>query len=169
MRERLKELDIRITELADYLHISRPTLYKFIENYDQGNTRGIDKSILDLFRYINETPYIGKKNVISYIINNLSPDMSSDESSLERAVKTFERGKAYSREKADFIQMMINSSFFDEMMPYLSKCNEILSKDGLSDDDIDYLSSFLLFKDRVENGGELTKKEKTRVKQILEE
>ena len=34
LRERLKNMEIKITELADYLQISRPTMYKFIEYYD---------------------------------------------------------------------------------------------------------------------------------------
>ena len=169
MRERLKELDIRITELADYLHLSRPTLYKFIDMYEQGTTRGIDRGVLDLFKYIEDSPYIGKKNVVSYIINNLSPDVAIDESSLEKAVKTFEKSKSYSREKADFIQVLINSQIFDELIPYFNRCNKLLSSDDLSEEDIDYLGNFLIFRDRVENNYELLKKEKTRVKQILED
>lgn len=31
LKERLKEIDLRIAELADYLQISRPTMYKFID------------------------------------------------------------------------------------------------------------------------------------------
>lgn len=169
MRERLKELDIRITELADYLHLSRPTLYKFIDMYEQGNTRGIDRGVLDLFKYIDNSPYIGKKNVVSYIINNLSPDTAVTESSLETAVKTFEKSKSYSKDKADFIQVLINSQVFDGLIPYFNKCNELLSGGKLSEEDVDYLGNFLIFRDRVENGYELLKKEKTKVKQILED
>ena len=169
MRERLKELDIRITELADYLHMSRPTLYKFIESYDQGKTRGIDKNVLDLFKYIENSPYIGKKNVISYIINNLSPDLTSNETALESSVKNFEKSKTYSKEKADFIQVLTNSPFFDSMIPYLNRCNELLSKDNLTEGEKEFLARFLLFRDDIENNTELTKKEKTKAKQILEE
>ena len=41
IREQLKEKDIKITELADYLGITRPTLYKFIDIFDDGKIKGI--------------------------------------------------------------------------------------------------------------------------------
>ena len=65
--------------------------------------------------------------------------------------------------------MLINSQIFDDLIPYFNKCNELLSRGKLSDDDVDYLGNFLIFRDRVENDYELMKKEKLRVKQILED
>ena len=70
--DRLKELDIKKTELANYLEISRPTMYKYIELYDSNNLSEINKKVLKLFDYITENKLIGKNNVISYILNNLT-------------------------------------------------------------------------------------------------
>lgn len=54
LKEMLKKLDIKITELSDYLKISRPTLYKFIDYYDKNNTKQMDKRLVDLFNYIKK-------------------------------------------------------------------------------------------------------------------
>ena len=53
LEDRLKELDIKKTELANYLDISRPTMYKFIESYDNGEFETINKKVLKLFDYIS--------------------------------------------------------------------------------------------------------------------
>ena len=72
IRTRLKELNIKITELADYLQISRPTLYNFIMSYDDEDRAGIPSGICDLFKYIEKSELIDKRNVVNYIIQNLS-------------------------------------------------------------------------------------------------
>mgnify|MGYP003301601296 CR=1 FL=1 len=71
LRERIKQMDLKVTELSDYLQISRPTMYKFIEYYDEQNFDLINRKVLKLFNYISENEFIGKKTVISYILNNL--------------------------------------------------------------------------------------------------
>ena len=76
MREKLKELNIRITELSDYTSLSRPTLYKFLGFYEKGRYKNINDNVLRLFKYIDGTPNIGKANVIAYIVNNL--DVTSE-------------------------------------------------------------------------------------------
>ena len=72
IRDRLKELEIRITELADYLQISRTTLYKFIELYDSGQQKDVNPSVRKLFDFIENNELIGKKNVIGYILENMT-------------------------------------------------------------------------------------------------
>ena len=71
LRDRLKELDLKITEMADYLQLSRPTMYKFIECYDNKEFSSINKNVLKLFNYINENELVGKKNVVNYILTTL--------------------------------------------------------------------------------------------------
>ena len=71
LKDRIKEMDLKMTELADYMQISRPTLYKFIECYDNQKFDVINNKVLKLFNYITENELVGKKTVISYILNNL--------------------------------------------------------------------------------------------------
>ena len=46
LKERLKDMDIRITELAEYLQVSRPTMYKFIDYYEEHSFDLINKKVL---------------------------------------------------------------------------------------------------------------------------
>ena len=80
IKDRLKDLEIKITELADYLQMSRTTLYKFIEAYDSGNKRDVNSSVLKLFNYIEKNELIGKRNVINYILNNMATVSENDTS-----------------------------------------------------------------------------------------
>lgn len=153
MQDRLKFLNIRITELSDYLQISRPTLYKYMDLYEKGNRDDLNPGLLSFFDYINNTPSIGKKNVISYIINNnpLSVDenIESKEETIRSLFGTFEKSRGYSDEKARFIINVIENSMLDDVIPYLNKCHDVYSKKGLNDSDYSLLSSFVLFKDGV--------------------
>ena len=81
IRNRLKELDIKITELADYLQLSRTTMYKFIEAYDSKNYNEVNKKVLKLFKYIDENELIDKRNVINFILSKLTnlKEMEDDE------------------------------------------------------------------------------------------
>ena len=54
----LQQNDIKITELAKYLQISRPTMYKYIECYDLGQEELVDKQIAKLFDYISKNDLI---------------------------------------------------------------------------------------------------------------
>ena len=69
IRERLRMLQIRLTELEDYLNISRPTLYKFVEYYENGKQKLINPVVRDLFKYIEKNKNLTKKEVVSYIAN----------------------------------------------------------------------------------------------------
>ena len=69
IRQRLKELDIKITEIAEYLQFSRTTMYKFIEAYDSGDYGEINKRVLALFHYIDDNDLIDKRNVINFVLS----------------------------------------------------------------------------------------------------
>ena len=69
IREALRHLQLRLTELEEYLNISRPTLYKFVEYYESGKHNLINPVVKDLFKYIEKNKNLTKKEVISYIAN----------------------------------------------------------------------------------------------------
>jgi predicted transcriptional regulator len=70
MREKLKKMELRLTELSNYLDVSRPTLYKYIDDYDHRRYKNIDSMILDVFRFINKKTTISKIQVIDFIIRS---------------------------------------------------------------------------------------------------
>ena len=165
----MREMDLRITELCEYLHFSRPTMYRFIDNYEAGRYRGVDRGVLALFRYIDGTPNIGKKNVISYIINNINTDANDDsESPLMKAAMNYESGKATSDYKTDFLIKIMSSSKLDDMIRYCSECETILSKETLTDEDLMNVGRYVLFRYEIDNDKGLTKTQLEKTKKIVE-
>ena len=144
LKERFKEMDLKISELADYLQISRPTLYKFIEAYDEGNTRIINSSVLKLFRFIERNPLIGKKTVVSFILTNLVEEKelgNSTEKHLFNLIKQYIITNPESP-KSQFIELVIRKTDFDEVIDYLLKVQPLLHKRKLSDEEIAFLKPF---------------------------
>ena len=69
MKEKLKGLDLKLTELAGYLNISRPTLYKFLEMYISDNQYSLRRDVKELFDFISKKDTISKKQVLKYILD----------------------------------------------------------------------------------------------------
>lgn len=145
IKDRLKELDIKITELAGYLNISRPTMYKFIQIYDENNDhKEIKKQVLRLFDYINSNPYIDKSNVINYILNRISKpaDLEAEDNyALYRDVKKYILNNP-SSEKTQFINLIIKDSSFDMVIHYLMEVNNLSNTTDISPDNSDFLKPY---------------------------
>jgi len=69
MKEKLRELNIRLTELSNYLNISRPTLYKYIDDFEKKRMSKIDYEVIQLFKFISKKTTLSKLQVIDYIVN----------------------------------------------------------------------------------------------------
>lgn len=169
MREKLKDLNIRITELSDYLGVSRPTLYKFLGFYEKGKYKNINKNILKLFRYIDQTPDIGKANVIAYILNN--PDVKFGEDggneTLASEAGTHSFDDVTSIEKSEFIRNVRDKGMLDEVIPYLNDCFKVFHKDQHDESELEILARFVLFNDDVKIGRKVTKHKIEMTKEIM--
>lgn len=144
IKKRLKELEIKITELANYLQISRPTMYKFIESYDSGNKKDINPSILKLFNYIEDNSLIGKRNVINYILTNMTDvkDVESDETNeILRVVKSYVSNNPDS-EKTQFIRKCAAHSQFDVVIHYLIDISSLIKKKRLTKEEEEKLKPY---------------------------
>lgn len=116
MRKELKELDIKITELADYLGISRPTMYKYIDSFESKSSESIPYTIMNLFEYIKSSKIINKRNVINYILNNVKLRGDNELSPEELLIESFSKFiKMYGiqSEKVKFISIVISESKYD--------------------------------------------------------
>lgn len=138
IRQKLREMDFKITELAEYLQITRPTLYKFIDDYDSGNFALINKRVLKLFNYIENNPLAGKKTILVYILNNLVDEKEMEN---ENEISKFTKIKKYilenpSSNKSAFIELIISRKDFDSIIDYLIEIYPLLKKRKLSDDEI---------------------------------
>ena len=86
MKEKLKKINLRLTELAHYLNLSRPTLYKYIDEYEKKELKDIDRKTRGVFDFIKKTSTISKIAVIEYIINQTKDETPEAISSLYKAI-----------------------------------------------------------------------------------
>jgi predicted transcriptional regulator len=144
IKERLKDMELKITELSDYLQISRPTMYKFIEAYDSGDVSIINKHVLKLFKYIDENPLIGKKTVVSYILTNLVEEKELGDTAENRIYNQIKRFLIANPEsiKSQFIELIVQKTDYDDAIKYLLKIYPLLRKRKLSDEEIAFLKPF---------------------------
>ena len=144
IHERLQSLDIKITELAKYLQISRPTIYKFIEAYDSGDRKSLNGNVLKLFDYITEHELADKRNVIAFILSNLSnqkPTGTPEEQELAREIRQF-LAKNPDSEKSTFIKTCMRKSSFDLIIHYLTDIGPLLSKNNLTQEEQNLLKPY---------------------------
>lgn len=139
MRETLRELDIKISELASYLRTSRPTMYKYIDAYETGDRKSIAKPVYDVFSYIDRhKEVIGKNNVINYILRNYDADKLMDdgvldpELSLVKKLKSHIAKKGMDNDKTAFIRLILSDNHLDKVIPYLVEIHPLLAKEKLS-------------------------------------
>lgn len=78
MKEKLNSLNMRLTELAHYLNLSRPTLYKYIDEYENRKYKDIDKRTRQVFDFIRKKSTISKIAVIDFIINQYKGDAKDE-------------------------------------------------------------------------------------------
>lgn len=133
IRERLKDIDIKITELANYLNVSRPTMYKFIDCYDSGQFEVISKPVLKLFEFIENNELIGKNNVVAFILNNIAEidDTDMDEiNALVNEVRQYISNNPAS-EKTQFISKCVSSSELDIIIHYIMEVASLLNQEEL--------------------------------------
>ncbi len=137
IRERLHELDLKITELSDYLQISRTTLYKFIEDYDTGKKKTVNPKVVSLFYYITNNELIDKKNVINFIFTNLTTVDNMDSAknaSVTETIKNYVSQNPES-EKTRFMYECSTKSSYDTMIHYIVEIAPLLSKKRLTKDE----------------------------------
>ncbi len=156
LRDRLKEMDLRITEMADYLQISRPTMYKFIDYYDENNFDLINKKVLKLFNYIKENELAGKKNVINYILNNLV-DLKElgDKEDIHQIknIKNFIISNPESK-KSKFFELCSKKDTFDDLIYYLVDISHLLNKRKLTDEEMVLLEPYKIFISQIKKSND---------------
>lgn len=156
IRERLKEIELKITELADYLQLSRPTMYKFIEYYDNSEFDLINKKVLKLFNYINDNPLVGKRSVVNYILSNfvfLKEVVVDSETEIIQKIKRHIISNPESK-KSKFICEISSRDTFDDIIPFLVEISCLMKKKKLTDNEMKKLSIYKEFKEYIKDMGE---------------
>ena len=60
---------ITISELSRLLGISRPTMYKYISSFDDGNSDEIPEEFLDILKFIDENEIYSKDEIYNYCMS----------------------------------------------------------------------------------------------------
>lgn len=124
LRERLKEVEIRLVDLADFLQVSRPTAYRFIQMYETGYKDSIEPKLCNFFDFVMQEEQLSKSEAMSYIIKNLvQPNNIQD-----RAHIIANLLKKESSVKVAFIDAIARTQVLDPILDYLLECQKILSK-----------------------------------------
>ena len=140
LRDKIRDLDLRLIDLSEYLEVSRPTMYKYIELYEQGHKGEINSRVLTLFDYIeNNYSNISKNNVINFILNNIvrleAENISKNE---DKKIKIKNLLKKENKSKENFIYILTEDNFFDPILDYLMECRKLSDK-KLSDEEIEFI------------------------------
>lgn len=145
IKDKLKELDIKITELAKYLQISRPTMYKYIECYDLGQEELVDKQIAKLFDYISKNDLIDKVNVINFILTSINENNNVVTNKSNKFIKSVDSlyQKDPNSKKIKFIKKIITTDKFNVVIDYLLSIEPIISKKKRSPMDSKMLKPYL--------------------------
>ena len=138
LREKIKELDIRIMDLANYMEMSRPTIYKYIEMYETGYRNEIESRVLTVFEYIDNNENIGKTNVIKFILENISKIEENISETEKKKIQIRNLLKHQNETKEDFIYLISEDNFFDPILGYLIKCKNITDK-KMTDEDYEFI------------------------------
>lgn len=144
IQNRIKKMDIKITELANYLQISRPTMYKFIEYYDNNQKQLINHNVRKLFDYIIENEMLDKRNVINYIFSNIATikEMESEEElSIIKTIRKYIISNPKS-EKTQFLEMVCSKTYFDLAIHYFMEIAPLLKKKKFTIQEKDLLKPY---------------------------
>lgn len=156
IRERFKSMELKITDLSDYLHMSRTTIYNFMDAYDKGEKSIISQKVLKIFDYVTNNPSAGKKNVISFILSDITGDMERIDSATNTAFSPVMKYLAEYPEspKAEFIQLAVSTPDFDSILEYLLKVYPLLRNRRLTDAEIEFIKPYDDIRNIIDNSKE---------------
>ena len=95
---------ITISELARLFNISRPTMYKYIKCYEDGNIDLIPNEIKDMFDFLLNNDIYDKEQIYNYAMNKF--DASSKEAILDRIKILLQNNEDFK----DFMNFIVNET-----------------------------------------------------------
>ena len=163
MKARMRELNIKMTELSEYIKVSRPTLYKYIESYESGDLESIPDRVVSLFRLMDR-PEVTKEQVIASIISIFREDEGTETG---EAVRRYVSDPSSSPSKIEFLEKVASTDCLDSIIPYLNDCIDILSGDTIDDDQAYQVARLVLLRSKVNRNLPLKDEELREAKEIL--
>jgi len=140
---------MRLVELASYLNVSRPTLYKYLELYEAKEYDQIDKKCFDLFSFIDNTRSIKRPTIMDYLINKIIPieyESGTDVEIISSVRKLSGSVNKTDLKKMEIIRALSATNKFDDVIDILVEMSKGKSK--ITEDNIQRIIS----KGEKENG-----------------
>ena len=143
MKERLRELGIKTTELSEYMRISRPSLYKYIELYEAKETSAIPEKVLRAFRYIDRYKSLTKEQIIVFVICEFSDINNSDK---KETIRRYLLLHGPNDAKIGLMYALITTDSLDGLVPYLTESAAILEEPAIGESDLYRVSRLINLK-----------------------
>ena len=164
MKERLKDLGIRTTELSGYMKLSRPSVYKYIDLYESGEFRSIPEKVLRTFKYIDRYKSLSKEQIVAYIIYEFSEFEKSDK---KETIRNYLMNKGASDAKIELMYRLITTDSLDDIVPYLSNAATLLDQGGMDQSELYQVARLINLKTSIMKNIPLTKNELKKAKDNL--
>ena len=157
IRDQFKRMELKITDLADYLHMSRTTIYNFMDAYDKGDKSVISQKVLKLLDYVTNHPAAGKKEVLSFILSDITGDMERIDKAENTAISPIMKYMAEYPEspKARFFQLAVSTPDFDSILEYLLRVYPLLRNRRLTEEQIDFIKPYDDIRNIIDSNKEL--------------
>lgn len=131
LRDKIKATQMRLVELASYLNVSRPTLYRYLELYENKEYNEIDKKCFDLFSFIDNAKSLKRPLLMDYLINKVLPVESTGISDVEILSNVRKLSLSHNDldiKKMNAIEILASSSKFDEILDFLLAISKTKTK-----------------------------------------
>ena len=124
LREKLKEIELRLVDLAEFLEVSRPTAYKFIEMYEKGYKDSLEPRLRGFFDFVMNEEGVNKSNAMAYIAQHFlkTKDVASRKEVIGNLLKKEDSIKV------EFIDTLTKTQSLDPIIGYLLECQKILAR-----------------------------------------
>lgn len=164
MKERLRELGIKTTELSKFMKISRPSLYKYTELYEQKEYKQIPEKVLRTFKYIDRFKSLTKEQIITFVIGEFSDNESSDK---KETIRNYLLNRSSNDSKIDLMYVLITTDSLDDLTQYLSNAGRILDEGELDESKLYQVSRLVNLKSDIMRNIPLTEDEIAKTKKIV--
>lgn len=164
MKEKLRDLGIKTTELSEFMKISRPSLYKYIELYESKEYKQIPEKVLRVFKYVDKYKNLTKEQIIAYAIGEFSDIETSDK---KEAVRNYLLNKGMNDPKIDLMYVLATTDSLDAVVQYLASAGKILDEGEMDDSKIYQVSRLVNLKHDIMTNTPLDEEEIKKTKSIL--
>ena len=135
--DRLKEMEFKKKDFAELLRISRPTLDKFLDAYDDGKREDVNPRIRKVFDYIEKNELAGKMNVVKFVSQFSGESQQETECADENAEFSVIKKRLDEKPvQKEFFELLAKTADFDDVMRYCLKIKDFVRERRLTEEQI---------------------------------